>query len=65
MSTMRLYSPATIASLCILVSQTARAQIIIPDLFPFLNSAGISETHNTKGNGQIDTTGPFFSKPRH
>jgi cytochrome c peroxidase len=38
----------------------AAAQIEIPNLFPFLNPSGISETHNTKGNGKIDTGGPFF-----
>lgn len=38
----------------------AQLQLKIPDMFPFLNSSGISATHNTAGNGQIDTSGPFF-----
>jgi hypothetical protein len=29
-------------------------------MFPFINSSGISATHSTSGNGQIDTSGPFF-----
>ncbi|HWF07410.1 MAG TPA: hypothetical protein VG297_03045 [Bryobacteraceae bacterium] len=32
----------------------------MPDLFPFPNAHGISETHNTNGNGQIDFGNAFF-----
>jgi len=39
---------------------TVEAQLNIPDLFPFLNSNGVSATHSTTGNGQINTSGPFF-----
>jgi len=35
------------------------------DRFPFLNQAGILTTHNTKGNGDIDLTGPFFPESGH
>jgi hypothetical protein len=38
----------------------AQLQLKIPDMFPFFNSSGASATHNTAGNGQIDTSGPFF-----
>ncbi|HEU5020987.1 MAG TPA: hypothetical protein VFT60_03830 [Bryobacteraceae bacterium] len=38
----------------------AQLQLKIPDMFPFINSSGISATHSTSGNGQIDTSGPFF-----
>jgi len=49
-----------IAAVFILVAQTATAQITIPNMFPFLNPSGTSATYNTSGNGQVDTTGPFF-----
>ncbi len=39
---------------------TSEAQVTIPNSFPFLNPAGFVATHNTAGNGQIDTGGPFF-----
>lgn len=42
------------------LASEAQLQLKIPDMFPFINSSGISATHNTSGNGQIDTTGPFF-----
>ena len=54
---------ATLPSLIVLAAATtatSQAQLKIPDMFPFPNSAGILETHNTAGNGQIDTSGPFF-----
>jgi cytochrome c peroxidase len=42
------------------VGQSAHAQLKIPNLFPFPNASGILETNFTSGNGQIDTSGPFF-----
>lgn len=61
-------SKKRIASMTVFVAVTAftplaseaQLQLKIPDMFPFINSSGISATHNTSGNGQIDTTGPFF-----
>ncbi len=49
-----------LATLVISTAVTGEAQPKIPDLFPFLNSSGLSATHNTAGNGQIDTSGAFF-----
>ena len=49
-----------IAAVFILVAQTATAQITVPNMFPFLNPSGTSATYNTSGNGQVDTSGPFF-----
>jgi cytochrome c peroxidase len=46
--------------LIVCTAATSQAQLKIPDLFPFLNPGGILETRNTAGNGQIDTSGPFF-----
>ena len=42
------------------LTSEAQLQLKIPDMFPFINSSGMSATHNTSGNGQIDTRGPFF-----
>ncbi|HVV44093.1 MAG TPA: hypothetical protein VHC72_02785 [Bryobacteraceae bacterium] len=61
-------SKKRIASMTVFVAVTAftplvseaQLQLKIPDMFPFINSSGISATHNTSGNGRIDTTGPFF-----
>jgi hypothetical protein len=61
-------SKKRIASMSVLVAVTAftpstseaQLQLKIPDMFPFINSSGISATHNTSGNGRIDTSGPFF-----
>ncbi len=50
---------AAVAAFTPLVSE-AQLQLKIPDMFPFINSSGISATHSTSGNGQIDTSGPFF-----
>lgn len=51
---------ALFSAFSICAAQTSRAQIQIPDLFPFLNPSGLAATYNTNGNGQIDTSGPFF-----
>ena len=32
----------------------------LPNLFPFANATGVLETYNTKEQGPIDLTGPFF-----
>ncbi|HEX4275776.1 MAG TPA: hypothetical protein VHZ74_10495 [Bryobacteraceae bacterium] len=40
--------------------QSASAQIKLPNLFPFPNAHGISQTENTNGNGQIDFGNAFF-----
>jgi len=61
-------SKKRIASMAVFVAVTAftpltseaQLQLKIPDMFPFINSSGISATHSTSGNGQIDTSGPFF-----
>jgi hypothetical protein len=42
------------------LASEAQLQLKIPDMFPFINSSGISATHSTSGNGEIDTSGPFF-----
>ncbi|HTA42138.1 MAG TPA: hypothetical protein VK789_06815 [Bryobacteraceae bacterium] len=41
-------------------AQSANAQLKIPNLFPFPNAHGISETSNVNGNGEIDTGNAFF-----
>jgi len=38
----------------------ALAQIKLPNLFPFPNAHGISQTYNKNGNGQIDLGNAFF-----
>ena len=65
---MRIFSPfertrVSVPLLALLTASSAvtgDAQLKIPDQFPFLNPSGVSATHNTAGNGQIDTNGPFF-----
>ena len=62
LSKKRIASMAVFAAVTAFTPLTSEAQLQlkIPDMFPFINSSGISATHSTSGNGQIDTSGPFF-----
>jgi hypothetical protein len=62
LSKKRIASIAVFAAVAAFTPLTTEAQLQlkIPDMFPFINSSGVSATHNTSGNGQIDTSGPFF-----
>ena len=62
LSRKRIASTALFAAVAAFTPLTSEAQpqLKIPDMFPFINSSGVSATHNTSGNGQIDTSGPFF-----
>ena len=58
--TSSLSTAALCAAVLIAGATPVKAQIKLPNRFPFLNESGVLETDNTNGKGQIDFGGPFF-----
>ena len=58
--TSSLSTAALCAAVLIAGATPVKAQIKLPNRFPFLNESGVIETDNTNGKGQIDFGGPFF-----